>query len=155
MNRSVAANTVSRGAVMACLAAAGAQCVGAPPPAAPSPQELHAAQCAAALETSADALARQVRAGKKEMRQTVLETLQGGIAFFSAAYLEGGAQERRAQRLATEARAVQVHLPVADLVALQGTCLDEGRKLFMGAGGLERAVVSRHADLRMEKLVGK
>lgn len=144
--------TARAGLMATCLAAADALAV---PPAEASPQEAHAAQCAAALDASADALARQARAGKKELRRPVQETLQGGIAFFAAAYVEGGAAARRAQHLAAQARAPQAKMTPAELAALQAGCLDEGRKLFTGADGLTRAVVSRQADLRLERLLGK
>lgn len=142
-----------RASALACLATVETALALAPP--APTPEQAHAAQCAAALEASAEVLARQVRTGKKELRASVQENLQGSLAFFASAYVDGGAAERRARQLAAQARSAQAKMPPAELSALQGSCFDEGRQRFIGADGLTRAVLSRHADLRLEKLLGK
>jgi hypothetical protein len=119
----------------------------------PSPRDLRAAECVAALDASTHALAQQVQGGKDSLRPTLMAQLIAGAAFVGEAYLHGVGEER-ARELADEARARQERLPARELAARQAACAEEGRKLYESANGLERAVVKRVATKRMDKLLG-
>jgi plasmid stability protein len=120
----------------------------------PSPRDLHAAQCVAALEVNTQDLARQVKVGKEALRPLLLERLVSGTAFVGDTYLHGDSDEKQARELANQALEAQKSLPAPELAARQAACADEGAKLFASSNGLQQAVVKRLAKKRMEKLLG-
>ena len=120
----------------------------------PTPQDRYAAQCVAALEASADELARQVRDGKDAARQPLLDQLTFGVAFLGDSYLHGQANEDQARALVHQAELAQRSLSPAELAARQALCASEGARLLANANVLERAVVKRLARKRMDKLLG-
>lgn len=120
----------------------------------PSPRDLHAAQCVAALEAHAEELAQQVKAGREEVRSLLLDRLVSGTAFVGDTYLHGHSDEKQARELANQAFEAQKSLPARQLAARQAACADEGAKLFASSNGLQQAVVSRLAKKRMDKLLG-
>ncbi len=120
----------------------------------PTPQDRRAAQCVAALEASADDLARQVKAGKEGARKPLLDRLTFGAAFVGDTYLHGAANEAEARALVDQAAAAQRSLAPAELAARQAACAAEGARLLADANVLERAVVKRLARKRMDKLLG-
>jgi hypothetical protein len=126
----------------------------AEPTAAPSARELHAAQCVAALQVSADALAQQVKSGNEAARPVLQGRLEAGAAFVGDAYLHGTTDEGRARALANDALEAQKRLNAARLSARQAACAAEGATLLSNSNGLERSVVKRIAKKRMEKLLG-
>ena len=73
--------------------------MGAAQAADPSPRDRHAAQCVAALEASADDLARQVKAGREAARRPLLDRLTAGAAFVGDSYLHGDSNEGQARVL--------------------------------------------------------
>ncbi|MEP7102446.1 MAG: hypothetical protein ABI781_18185 [Burkholderiales bacterium] len=119
-----------------------------------SPRDLHAAECVAALDVDTQALANEVKSGKEASRALLLDRLIAGTAFVGDTYLHGGSDEKQARALANEALAAQKSLPPAELTARQAACAAEGRKLYDDSNGLERAVVKRLANKRMQKLLG-
>ncbi len=139
------------------LAVAMTVCVGvahAAPEATPTPQDLHAAQCVAALQVHTQGLAEQVKAGKEVMRPILLSRLESGTAFVGDTYLHGHVDEAGARALANDALEAQKSLSAAQLAARQAACADEGARLLAASNGLERAVVRRVAKKRMDKLLG-
>jgi len=132
------------------FAAAGAK---AQPADAPSPRELHAAQCVAALQVDTERLAAEVKAGKAESRPMLQARLEAGVAFVGDAYLQGTRDEARARALANNALEAQKSLSKDELAARQTSCADEGTKLLEESNGLERAVVRQVAKRRMAKLL--
>ncbi len=119
----------------------------------PSPRDLHAAECVAALEANTQALAKQVMAGNEAPRALLLERLIAGTAFVGDTYLHGNSDERQARALANQALEAQKRLPPAELTARQVACAAEGTKLYDDSNGLEKVVVKRLAKKRMEKLL--
>jgi hypothetical protein len=102
-------------------------------PVAPSERELHVAACVAALEANANTLARQVRAGRGDLRSLLQERMQDGVAFVGTAYLRGERDKARAQVLLTEARDAQNALSAEELSERQSACAAEGLKLLASA----------------------
>jgi len=126
----------------------------AAPASEPSPHDLHAAQCVAALEANTQDLAQQVKSGKEASRPVLLDRLVSGTAFVGDTYLHGNSDEKQARELANRALEAQKALPAPELVARQDACADEGAKLFASSNGLQQAVVKRLAKKRMDKLLG-
>ena len=122
--------------------------------AAPSARDLHAAECVAALEASADELAVQVKAGKEAARKPLLDRLVAGAAFVGEAYLHGDSNEDQARALVDQAAQDQRSLSAAALAARQAACAIEGTRLFVNSNALQRAVVKRLARRRMDRLLG-
>ena len=120
----------------------------------PSPRDLHAAQCVAALEVNTRDLAQQVKSGKEASRSMLLDRLVSGTAFVGDTYLHGNSDEKQARELANQALEAQKSLPAPELAARQTACADEGAKLFASSNGLQQAVVKRLAKKRMDKLLG-
>lgn len=119
-----------------------------------SARDLHAAQCVAALEVLTEDLAEQVKAGKEEVRPLLMDRLISGTAFVGDSYLHGLNDEKQARALADQALEAQKGLPAKELAARQEACADEGAKLYGKSSGLEKAVVTRFAKKRMNKLLG-
>ena len=117
-------------------------------------RELHTVECVAALEVRSDELAKQVKAGRAELRAPLLATLDAGAAFIGNAYLQGDRDEVRLQSRLRVALEAQRALPEADLAARQGTCGEEGRRLLSEANFIGRAVVSRLVERRLQKVLG-
>ncbi len=140
---------------IALLSLAGLSSVRAEPPAdaAPSPRDLHAAECVAALEVQTHDLATRVKAGDEASRSLLLDRLVAGAAFVGDTYLHGSSDEKQARALANQALESQKSLPPAELTARQSACAAEGTKLYAGSNVLERAVVKRFAKKRMDKLL--
>ena len=124
------------------------------PASGPSPRDLHAAECVAALDANTRDLAEQVRAGNEAARAVLLGRLVSGTAFVGETYLHGSSDEKQARELANRALEAQKSLSAPELAARQTACADEGAKLFASSNGLQRAVVRRLASKRMDKLLG-
>jgi hypothetical protein len=120
---------------------------------APSPRDLHAAECVAALEVNTQDLAKQVKSGSESSRQLLQDRLIAGTAFVGDTYLHGNADEKQARALANQALEAQKRLSAAELTARQLACATEGAKLYDESNGLEKAVVKRLAKKRMDKLL--
>lgn len=136
------------------LAFAGLSLTGSVSAAEPSPRDLHAARCVAALDVNTEDLARQVKAGQEASRRILLDRLVAGAAFVGDSYLHGSSNEKQARALADQAREAQKSLPAPELAARQAACADEGARLYAAGNGLQRAVVKRLAKKRMDRLLG-
>ena len=119
----------------------------------PSPRDLHAAECVAALEVNTHDLAKRVKSGDEAARGLLLDRLISGTAFVGDTYLHGSADEQQARALANQALEAQKRLPPAELAARQLACATEGARLYDDSNALERAVVKRLAKKRLDKLV--
>ena len=117
-------------------------------------RELHTVECVAALEVRSDELAKQVKAGRTELRVPLLATLDAGAAFIGSAYLQGDRDEARWQSRLRVAHDAQKGLADAVLAARQASCAEEGRRLLSEANFVGRAVVSRLVERRMQKVLG-
>ena len=126
-----------------------------PEAAAPTALERHTAECVAALDVGTEDLARQVKAGRDELRPQLQDWLQHGTAFIGTAYLSGQRDERRSRSLLDEAREAQKSLPESQLRARQSACSDEGAALLTQSNPFSRALVSRLAANRLKKLLGE
>lgn len=130
-----------------------AACAKAEPVEAPSPRELHSAQCVAALQVDTERLAAEVKAGKEASRPVLQAHLEAGVAFVGDAYLQGTRDEARARALANDALEAQKSLTKEELAARQSACASEGAKLLDDSNGIERALVRQVAKRRMNKLL--
>jgi hypothetical protein len=122
--------------------------------AAPTPRDLQAAQCVAALETQTEALAQQVKAGNDASKAVLLERLIAGTAFIGDSYLHSKLSEAQAKALVRQAHEAQSGLPATELAARQESCAGTGSKLYAASNGVQQMVVQRLAKKRMGKLLG-
>ncbi|MEO5733900.1 MAG: hypothetical protein ABIN96_04545 [Rubrivivax sp.] len=120
----------------------------------PSPSDLRAAQCVAALEVNTQDLAHQVKAGDETMRPLLLERLISGTAFVGDVYLSGNVGEKQARALADQALEDQKHLSAQELQDRQRVCAKEGNTLYTTSNAFQRAFVRHVAQRRMRKLLG-
>jgi len=119
----------------------------------PSEQELHTAQCVAALEASTDELAAQVKSGRAEVQPELLVQLKAGAAFIGDSYLHGERDEARARSQLEAALETQKSLAAGELAARQSGCAEEGARLLAKADPLGRVIVSQVAARRMKKML--
>lgn len=120
---------------------------------APTPRDLHAAQCVAALETQTETLAEKVKAGNEATKPLLMERLIAGTAFVGDSYLHSKLDENQARALVHQAQEAQKSLPPAELAARQDSCAGAGSKLYASSNGVQQMVVQRLAKKRMEKLL--
>ena len=154
----MAVDRLIRGCLLAAVVAAAGAAQAAPaatlsPP--PTPKELHASQCVAALEVETEALAKRVKAGENQLRDLLQAHIEAGTSFVGDAYLSGTRDEDRARALANQALEAQKSLPDAELTARQVACADEGAKIFAAGNGLERIIVKQVAKKRMKRMLGE
>jgi hypothetical protein len=122
-------------------------------PAGPSDREQHTAECVAALDLGTQELAGQVKAGRQDLKPLLLDRLKSGAAFIGAAYRGGERDEARSKALLKDALDAQKTLSKPVLEARQVSCAEEGTRLLEQAGFLEREVVDRFAERRLNKLL--
>jgi len=120
-----------------------------------SERELHASSCTAALAARADDLVSQIKAGRAELRPSLLATLEAGAAFIGDAYLHGERDEARAQAMLDAALQAQKALAAADLAARQALCAQEAARMLSETNLFGRAIVSMLAQRRLKKLLGE
>ncbi len=120
----------------------------------PSPGDLRAAQCVAALEVNTRQLAHQVKAGDEAVRPLLLQRLVSGTAFVGEVYLRGDVDEKQARALADQALEDQKQLSAQALQERQRICAKEGTGLYDASNALQQAVVRHLAKKRMGKLLG-
>jgi hypothetical protein len=118
-----------------------------------TPHELHTARCVAALDVNTERLAAQVKAGRAELRPTLVQQMRYGVAFIGQSYLDGERDEDRSHALLQDALQAQKSLSEQELAARQSACAEEGRKLLAASNGISRALVTRLADRRLKKLL--
>jgi hypothetical protein len=116
-----------------------------------APTAEHAAACVAALQADAEQMARQFRDGHPEIEPALAHRVEQAFAFIGVAYKQGLAQPD-ADRLLKAAEKAQSELTRAELAARQAACASEGSELLKQASGLERALVTRAAQRRIDKL---
>ena len=132
------------------ILAVAAGCITLPAHAAgPTPQ--HSAECVAALQVEAEAMADQYRRGRTEVEPELVRRVQQGFAFIGTAYLQG-VRDAEADRLLKAAEAAQKDIPVAELKARQVACRSEGSRLLEKANALERAFVVKAAKRRVDRM---
>src|SRR5690242_5085297 len=117
-------------------------------PAEPTPQ--HSADCIAALEVAAVAMAEQMQHGQPELEPELERRLQEGFAFIGIAYKQGLRKEEADKLLKSSEEAVKA-MPPADLTERQHACRLEGARLLQNANVLERAFVAHAAQKRVDK----
>jgi|KBSMisStaDraftv2_1062788.scaffolds.fasta_scaffold88312_2 hypothetical protein len=115
----------------------------------PTPQ--HSAECVAALEADAEAMAAQYRSGRTEVEPELVRRVQQGFAFIGTAYLQG-VRDAEADRLLKAAQAAQKEMPSADLVTRQAACRTEGTRLLEKANAIEREFVTEAARRRVDRM---
>lgn len=115
--------------------------------------ERHTAECVAALKTHSEDLAAQVRSGNDGLRGMLRTRLEEGAAFLGTAYLDGERDEAHAHAQLEAALEAQKALTPRALAARQASCAREGDQMLARANFVSRAVVSRVARNRMNKLL--
>lgn len=118
-------------------------------------REWHEAECVAALEVQAEALAQRVKDGEPELRPQLFRQLEYGAAFVGSAYLNGERDEARSRALLDTARERQAALPATELAARQALCADEAARLLAAANALGREVVNRVARRQMARMLAR
>jgi hypothetical protein len=113
-----------------------------------------AASCVAVLEHDARALADRHKSGERGLKPGLVRLTEQGFAFIGKAYLRG-LRKDEADRLVDEAKAAQAAMAPEALDQLSSACRAEGAKLYAGANGLERALVTNRAKARVDKLLAK
>jgi hypothetical protein len=114
----------------------------------PTPQ--HSADCVAALEVVAKAMAEEMQNGKPELEPELVRRLQEGFAFIGTAYKQGLRKEEADKLLKSSEEATKA-LPPAELAERQQACRAEGAQLLEHANVLERAIVAHAAQRRVDK----
>jgi hypothetical protein len=120
---------------------------------APTGRAAHTAECVAALKVDAEDLAAKIRAGREELRPTLLARLEQGAAFIGNSYLDGNRDEDQAKAMLTAAFEAQKSLPATALAARQTACSSEAAQMLKDASGFGRAIVSWVAKKRMHKML--
>ena len=111
----------------------------------------HSADCVAALEVQAVAMADEMRHGKPELEPELVRRLQEGFAFIGSAYKQGLRKEEADKLLKSAEEAVK-SLPPAELAARQAACRSEGATLLANANFIERAFFNLAAQKRVDRL---
>lgn len=124
-------------------------------PLAASESELHTVRCVAGLDVNTRELAELVKGGRDQLRPVLLGRLVSGAAFIGRAYLAGERDKVRIRMLLDTALDAQKALPESLLVARQTACNEEGAQLTSDANVIERAVVYRVAEKRMNQLLAE
>jgi len=114
---------------------------------------LHTAECVAALKVDAEDLAAKVRAGREDLRPTLLARVEQGTAFIGSSYLDGNRDEQKAKAMLAAAVEAQKSLPATALAVRQAACSSEGAQMLTDASGFGRALVSWVAKKRMNKML--
>ena len=128
-----------------------ASAINLPPAHATGPTPQHSAECVAALGVDAEAMADQYRSGHTEVEAELVRRVQQGFAFIGTAYLQG-VRDTEADRLLKAAEAAQKEIPAAELSARQVACRKEGARLLEKANAIERALVMKAAQRRVDRL---
>lgn len=97
-------------------------------------------------------LPHRLKPGHEELRQ-LLARLEQGRAFVGDSFLAGNRNEEQAKALLAAAADAQKSLSPDALAARQLACSNEGAKLLANASAFSRAVVSKLAKNRMNKLL--
>ena len=139
-------------ALLFAIALIGSTAVQAAAPAA-SARERHMAQCVAALGLQAESLAAQAKAGDEAVLPLLQSRLEFAAAFVGDNYLHGDGDDDHARALRDEARGEQKNLGAAQLAGRQNLCAEEGAQLLAGANALQRVVVKRLAQRRLERML--
>jgi hypothetical protein len=105
------------------------------------------------LKVDAEDLAAKIRAGREELRPTLLARLEQGAAFIGKSYLDGNRDEDQAKAMLAAAVEAQKSLPATALAARQTACSSEGAQMLKDASGFGRAVVVWVAKKRMDKML--
>ncbi len=120
----------------------------------PTPADLRAAQCVAALDANTRDLAARVLAGDDKLRPMLMDRLVAGAAFIGDSYLHSSVAEEQAKALTDRAREAQKSLPARALAERQAACADEGSRIYEAGNGLQQMVLKHLARKRMNKLLG-
>ena len=113
----------------------------------------HSAVCVAALRTDTDSLAKQVKAGRQELKSILLAHLEEGAAFIGDSYLGGNRDEKQSKAMLDAATEAQRSLSSQELSTLQLGCSKEGGELLAATNAINRIVIKRVAKNRMDKLL--
>lgn len=113
----------------------------------------HSVDCVAALRTDTDSLAKEVKAGRQELKSVLLAHLEEGAAFIGDSYLGGSRDEKQSKTMLEAATEAQKSLPPQELAGLQLSCSKEGGELLAATNAINRVVIKRIAKNRMERLL--
>ena len=111
------------------------------------------AHCVAVMQTRADELARQVKAGDKSQESALRSELQRAAALIGRTYLDGLRDEGEAKARLKAARQEQSTWPEARRERLHRDCVLKADALIGKASSVERYVIERVAQRRMNKML--
>lgn len=111
------------------------------------------AHCVAVLQSRADGLARQLKAGDKAQDAALRAELERAAALIGRTYLDGLHDEDEAKARLKKAQEVQAKWSDEQRAQLHKTCARKADAELAAANSFERFVVRRAADRRMRRLL--
>ncbi len=111
------------------------------------------AECIAAMQGHADELARQVRAGDTSLEPALRAELERAAALIGRAYLDGHHDEAEARARLKQAQEAQATLSEPGRVSLHAACVKKADAELESASGLQRFVVTRIAQARLNRML--
>jgi len=124
-------------------------------PAHADPQDAYddTANCIAAMESIAEELARQVKAGDATREPELRIELRRGAALIGRTYLDGLHDEHEARARLEAARERQKTWDEARRNSVRKTCRRRADAELAAASGIERAVVDRVAERKLQRML--
>jgi len=123
--------------------------------AAPEDSYEETANCIAVMEVNADALAKQVKAGDQQREPALRTELVRAAAIVGRTYLDGMHDERVAKAHLVAARERQKTWDQARRDSVHGACLKRADAELAASSGLERVLIDRVADHRMQRMLSE
>ena len=111
------------------------------------------ADCIAVMQGRADDLARQVRAGDAAQEPALRAELQRAAALIGRAYLDGHHDEAEARAKLEQAQRAQATMAEAERASLHAACVRKADAELEAASGLQRYVVTRIAQARLNRML--
>lgn len=123
--------------------------------AAPQASDDDTADCIAVMEVTAGELARQIKAGNRDLEPALrVETLRAA-ALVGSVYFDGMHDERTAKARLNEARERQKGWDDERRARVHGACVQRADAELAAASGAERFVIERVAEVRMRRMLKK
>lgn len=111
------------------------------------------AECIAVMQTQADELARHVRAGETSQQPLLRAELERAAALIGRAWLDGLHDEAEARARLKQAQDAQGALSDAERANLHAACVKRADAELESASGLQRFIVGRIAQARLNRLI--
>jgi hypothetical protein len=113
------------------------------------------ANCIAVMQTNADDLARQIKAGDKAREPALRSELERAGALIGRTYLNGLHDSGEAKARLKAAQEAQAAWDEARKDSVYQTCLKKADAELASASGPERFFVARFAQARLKRMLGQ